>query len=98
GVQVSIKFGPRVVGDVTGGHRYRFDSAFATCISDIDRVLGKDYRIVVSERDRSTAEPLRGERDLLRRSGVCELVPLTRFRDAPVLTKTAAKIAASRAE
>src|SRR5213075_2169822 len=64
----------------------------------IDRVLGENHRIIVSKRNRPAPEPLRRERDLLRRRGIGELVPLARFGDVPVLTKPATEIASSRAE
>src|SRR5206468_9305245 len=97
-VHVLVKFRARIIGDVTGGNGYRFDSVFATRIGDINRVLSENYRIVVSERDRATAESFRCQRDLLWRRSIGELVPLARFGDVPVLTKPAAKVASGRAE
>ena len=52
----------------------------------------------VSERDRAAAEPLRCECYLLGRSCIREFVPLARFGDVPVLTKSAAEIASSGAK
>jgi len=59
------KFRSGTVRNVAGCHRNCFDPPLATRLRYIDRVLGKDYRIIVSERDGSTAEPFRCERDLL---------------------------------
>src|SRR5262249_7800115 len=97
-VHVSVKLRPRIVGDVAGGDRNRFDPAFATRLRNTDRVLGEKHRIMVSECTRPAAESLRRERDLLSRCSVCELVPFARFRDVPVLTKPAPEIASGRAK
>ena len=95
-VHVLIKFCTRIISDVTGRNRHGFDPALAARVRNIDRVLGKDHRIVVSKRDGSTAEPFRCERDLLRRRGIGEFVPLTRLGNVPVLTKPATEIATGR--
>jgi len=71
---------------------------FAARLGDVDCVFGENHGIIVSERDRSAAEPLRRERDLLGRRSVRELVPFARFGDVPVLAKPAAEIASSRAK
>src|SRR4029453_1157157 len=97
-VHVLVKFWARFVSDVAGCHRYCFDPTLATGISDVDGVLSENYRIIVGERDGSTAESLGCERDLLRRRSIGELVPFARFGDIPVLAKSAAEIASSRAE
>src|SRR4029450_3291862 len=97
-VHVTVKFRTCVVGDVPRSYGDRFDSAFATRQRDVDRVLGEDHRIIVSEGHGSTAEAFSRERDLLWRRGVSKLVPLARFGDIPVLTKPAAEIASGRAE
>src|SRR6266436_4096208 len=97
-VHVLVEFRARIIGDVTGGNGYRFDPLFATRIGDINRVLSENYRIVVGERDRATAESFRCQRDPLWRRSIGELVPLARFGDVPVLAKAATEIAASRAE
>ena len=89
-VHVSVKFGARIIGHVAGCYRHRFDFVFAARLRHVDRVLGENYRIIVSERDRPAPEPLRSERDLFRRSGVGELVPFARFGDVPVLAKPTA--------
>jgi hypothetical protein len=95
---VPVEFGARIIGDITGCHRDSPDPTFTTGIGHIDRVLGKDHRVIVSECNRSTAEPLGGERDLLGRRRIGKPVPLARFGDVPVLTKAAAEIASGRAE
>ena len=97
-VHVPVKFGARIIGNVTGGHRERFNPAFVARLRHIDRVLGKNHRIIVGERDRAAPEPFRRACDLLRRRGIGELVPLPGFGDVPVLAKPAAKIASRRAE
>ena len=97
-VHMLVKFRARIVSDVARSDRYRFDSALPARISDVDRVLGEDHRIIVSERDRSAPEAFCCERDLFGRRGIGELVPLARFGDVPVLTKPAAEIASGRAE
>src|SRR5262245_38863891 len=91
-VHVPVKICASIVGNVAGCYRHRFDSAIATSISDVDRVFGENDRIIISERDRSTAESLGRERDLLRRRQIGELVPFARLGDVPVLAKAAAKI------
>ena len=93
-----VKFRARIVGDVAGCYRDCFDSALATRLCHVNRVLGENHRIIVGERDRSASEPLRRERDLLGRRGIGELVPLARFGDVPVLAKPAAEIASGRAK
>src|SRR5215471_18688831 len=98
GIHALVKFGARIIGDVTGGNRHRFDSAFATRVRNIHRVLGENHRIIVRERHRAAAEPFRCECDLLGRSCIREFVPLARFEDVPVLTKSAAEIASSGAK
>src|SRR5215831_4681794 len=97
-IHVLVKFRTRIVRYITGCHRDRFDPPLATRLRYIDRVLGKDHRIIVSERYRSTAEPLRGECDLLRRRSIGELVPFARLGDIPVLTKPATEITSGCAE
>ena len=97
-VHVPVKFWTGIIGDVAGGHRDGFDPALATRLCHVNRVLGEDHRIIVSKRDRSTPEALRGERDLFRRGRIRELVPLACLRDVPVLTKPAAEIASGCAE
>src|SRR5438093_10383143 len=97
-VHVPVKLRARVVGDVTGGDGDRFDSALVTRLRHVDSILGENHWIVVSERNRSAAEPLRRERDLLGRGSVRELVPFARFGDVPVLTEPTTEIAARRAE
>ena len=92
-VHVLVKFRPRIVGDVSCCYRDGFEPVLATRVGDVDRVLGENHRVIVSKRDRPTAEPQRCQRDLLRRGGIGELVPLARFGDVPVLTEPAAEIA-----
>src|SRR5205807_2824465 len=71
---------------------------FATRISDVNRILGENYGVIVRERDGATAKSFRCQRDLLRRRGIGELVPFACFGDVPVLTKPAAKVASGCAE
>src|SRR5439155_12888343 len=97
-VHVLVKFLARIIGDITRGNGYRFDSVFVTRIGDINRVLSENYRIVVSERDRATAESFRFQRDPLWRRGIGELVPLARFGDVPVLAKATTEIASRGAK
>ena len=89
-IHVPVKFRARVISDIAGRYRDRFDSVFAARLRHVDCVLGKNYRIIVSECDRPAPEPLRSERDLVRGRRVCELVPFARFGDVPVLAKPAA--------
>src|SRR5438132_4873920 len=97
-VHVLIEFRARILGDVTRGDCDSFDPAFSTRIRDVNRVLGKNYGVIVSERDGATAKSFRCQRDLLRRRGIGELVPFACFGDVPVLTKPAAKVASGCAE
>ena len=97
-VHVLVKFWTCIGGNVAGGDGDSFDSPFAAGLRHVDRVFGENHRIIVSERNRSAAEPLRRERDLLGRGRVREFVPFARFGDVPVLTKPAAEIASSRAK
>src|SRR4029453_19320876 len=94
----AVKSRARIVGDVAGCHRDRFDPALATRLRHVDRVLRENYGVIVSKRDRLAAETFRCERDLLRRRGVGKLVPFACFGDVPVLTKPATKIASSCTE
>ena len=50
-VHVLVEFRACILGDVTRGDCDSFDPAFSTCISDVDRVLGKNYGVIVSECD-----------------------------------------------
>ena len=89
-IHVPIKLRTRIISDVASCYCDRFDSVFAAGLCHVDRILGENDRIVVSERDRPAAQPLRSERDLLRRRHIGELVPFARFGDVPVLAKPAA--------
>src|SRR5205823_1832114 len=91
-IHVPVKLRTRVVGNIAGSDSDRLDSTLATSLCHIDRVLGEDNRIIVGESDRSAAELLRCQRDLLRRRRVRELVPLARLGDIPVLAKPAPEI------
>src|SRR6266480_3847749 len=93
-VHMAIEFRACILGDVAGGHSNCLDSTLAARIGNIDRVFGKDHRIIVSKGNRSTSELFSRKRDLFRRRSICELVPLARFGDIPVLTKPATEIAA----
>src|SRR5438552_4237026 len=88
-----VKLRTRVIGNVAGGDGDRLDSTLAASLCHIDRVLGEDNRIIVGERDRSAAELLRSQSDLLRRRCIRELVPFARFGDVTVLAKPAPMIA-----
>src|SRR5437762_5787069 len=68
-----IEFRACIVSDVAGGHSNRLNSTLATRIRNIDRVFGKDHRIIVSKGNRSASELFGRKRDLLRRSSICEL-------------------------
>src|SRR5438034_9915423 len=93
-----VKFRARIISDVAGSNRNRFDPALTTRVGDIDRVLGKNHWIIVGECDRSTAEPLRRMRDLLGRGRIGELVPFACLGNVPVLTKSTTEVTAGRAE
>src|SRR2546423_9665067 len=90
--KVLEKLSPGVSGNEPGSNQDRLDFTLATSLCHIDRVLGEDNRIIVGECDRSTAESLRCQRDLLRRRSIRELIPLARFGDVPVLAKPAPEI------
>src|SRR4029077_4027584 len=92
-IHAPVKFRTRVGGDVAGCDRDSFDSAFTPSISDVDRVLGENHRVFISERYRSAPKAFRGESDLMGRRGIRQLVPFARFGDVPVLAKPAAEIA-----
>ena len=65
-VHVPVKFRARNVGDITGCHRDYFDPQLATRLRHVDRVLGKDHRIVVRKSNRPAPELFRHERDVFR--------------------------------
>ena len=91
-IHVLVKLRPRVIGNVAGSNGDRLDFTLATSLCHIDRVLGEDNRIIVGEGNRSAAESLCRQGDLLRRCGVGELVPLARFGDVPVLAEPTPEI------
>src|SRR4029077_20638150 len=91
-IHVPVKLRAGVIGNVAGSDGDRLDSTLAPSLCHIDRVLGEDNRIIVGECDRSTAESLRCQRDLLRRCRVGQLIPFARFGNVPVLAKSAPKI------
>src|SRR5947208_3064095 len=97
-VHVPVEFRARVISNIAGCYCHSLDPMLAASLRYIDRVLRENHRIIVSKRDRSAPEPLRRQRDLLGRCGICELVPFARYRDVPVLTKSAAEIASRGAE
>src|SRR5438132_7385775 len=69
-IHVPVKLRTRVIGNVTGSDGDRLDSTLATSLCYIDRVLGEDNWIIVGKGNRSAAESLRCQRDLLWRCRV----------------------------
>src|SRR5439155_951381 len=84
--------------DVARGHCNRLEPARPARVSDVDRVLEKDDRVVVSEGDARAAERLCRRSDQLGRRRVGERVELARLRDLPVLAEAAGEVAAGRSE
>jgi len=64
----------------------------------INRVLRKNYGIVVSECDAAAARPRSCLRNLLRRCPIARSINVTCFGDVPILAKSATEVAASRPE
>ena len=50
-IHVPVKFGTRIVSDVTSRNRHSFNIACATRLGYVDRIFGKDDGIIVSKRD-----------------------------------------------
>ena len=97
-IHALVKFRPGLLRDVAGSNRNRFDAGRVASLGDVPSIFGENHRVVICKRDRAAPEPLCRPRDLLRRGRVREFVPLTCFRDVPILAKPAAKIASSCTE
>ncbi len=83
---------------VARGDGYREDAAGMTRIGDIHRVLGKDDRIVVGERDALAAGTLSCVSDLVGPREVHQPVHVARLGNVPVLAELARQVAAGGAE
>ena len=86
------------VVDVARGDCDGLDAALVAGIGGVHRVFGKDYRVVVGERNALAALFYCGARDGFRRGLVGELVEAARFGDVPVLAELAGEVAACSAE
>ena len=98
GINRAIQFGAWLRRNVPRTHRNRFHTALAAGGSNIDRIFGKNRRIVIGERHRIAAGAKRCLRDSVGRGPIGEVVDLARSRNIPVLAKFAAEITAGGAK
>ena len=97
-IEVMIQLGARFGAHVAGGDRDGTHAPLATGSRHIDRVLEKDDRIVVGERDTSTPELERHFGQGLGVGGIGQGVHLARLAHVPVLAEATGEIAAGGAE
>jgi hypothetical protein len=64
----------------------------------IERVFGKDHRVVVGECDALAIQLMRDLGDLLRAGGLHQSIHILRLGDVPVLAELAGQIASGSAE
>ena len=97
-IHVPVEFRPRAGGHVSCRDRYRADAMVAAGVGGVDGIFGEHDGIVVRERDRRRAAPLRRVHDVIRLSIDCISIPDTGPRNIPVLAEPAAAVASGGAE
>jgi hypothetical protein len=78
-VHMRVKIRARLGVDISCRDRHRLDSAFVGCLRAVNRILGENHRIVVSERDAVAADPCRRFRHLFGRCPITYPVNRARF-------------------
>ena len=84
--------------DIASGHRHITDALLAAGQCGVDRVFGKDHRVVVGVGDSVGAMLVRRVGDGLRAGRIHQAIHVLRLGNVPVLAELAGQVTASGAE